>query len=183
LRDNWCIGFSDRYTVGVWVGNFEGDPMVGVSGTTGAAPAWRAIMLALHGTRPGGKFALPRGVERGRVAFIPAVEPVRDELFITGTALRSIRIADPVAARPRLITPTNGAVIALDPDIPAPRQRVTIIATGAQSGATLSIDQRPLPTSRDGGRLMALWAPVPGVHIVTLASDNTAFDRLQITVR
>ncbi|MBC7506295.1 MAG: penicillin-binding protein 1C, partial [Sandarakinorhabdus sp.] len=47
LRDNWCIGFSDRYTVGVWVGNFEGDPMVGVSGTTGAAPAWRAIMLAL----------------------------------------------------------------------------------------------------------------------------------------
>ena len=25
LRDNWCIGFTDRYTVGVWVGNASGD--------------------------------------------------------------------------------------------------------------------------------------------------------------
>ena len=23
MRDNWCVGFSDRYTVAVWVGNFE----------------------------------------------------------------------------------------------------------------------------------------------------------------
>ena len=27
MRDNWCIGFSSRYTVGVWVGNFNGAPM------------------------------------------------------------------------------------------------------------------------------------------------------------
>jgi len=23
MRDNWCVGYSDRYTVGVWVGNFS----------------------------------------------------------------------------------------------------------------------------------------------------------------
>uniref|UniRef100_UPI00286DAFB6 transglycosylase domain-containing protein n=1 Tax=Sandarakinorhabdus sp. TaxID=1916663 RepID=UPI00286DAFB6 len=33
MRDNWCIGFSRRFTVAVWVGNFEGDAMIGVSGT------------------------------------------------------------------------------------------------------------------------------------------------------
>ena len=48
MRDNWCIGYTDRYTVGVWVGNFEGDSMRDVSGVTGAAPAWHDIMLALH---------------------------------------------------------------------------------------------------------------------------------------
>ena len=48
MRDNWCIGYTDRYTVGVWVGNFEGDSMRDVSGVTGAAPAWHDIMVALH---------------------------------------------------------------------------------------------------------------------------------------
>jgi len=25
MRDNWCVGFSDKYTVGVWAGNFSGE--------------------------------------------------------------------------------------------------------------------------------------------------------------
>ena len=182
LRDNWCIGFSDRYTVGVWVGNFEGDPMVGVSGTTGAASAWRAIMLALHTNRPGGAFTLPIGVSRQPVHFIPAVEPARDELFLKGTALTEIRITDPTTARPRLTAPTNGAIIALDPDIPPARQRVIIRATGAPT-ATILIDGRRLPTIRDGARLTALWAPTPGAHLVTLAQGDAVLDRTRLTVR
>uniref|UniRef100_UPI00286E53D8 penicillin-binding protein 1C n=1 Tax=Novosphingobium sp. TaxID=1874826 RepID=UPI00286E53D8 len=53
MRDNWCVGFSDRYTVAVWVGNLEGDSMRSVSGTSGAAPVWRDVMLALHAGKPG----------------------------------------------------------------------------------------------------------------------------------
>jgi penicillin-binding protein 1C len=49
MRDNWCIGFSRRYTVGVWVGNFSGAPMRDVSGLTGAAPLWLELMNRLHG--------------------------------------------------------------------------------------------------------------------------------------
>ena len=48
MRDNWCVGYSDRYTVGVWVGNFGGEPMRNVSGVSGAAPVWLAVMNALH---------------------------------------------------------------------------------------------------------------------------------------
>src|SRR3546814_4502416 len=48
MRDNWCVGWSDRFTVAVWVGNLEGDSMRAVSGTSGAAPVWRDVMLALH---------------------------------------------------------------------------------------------------------------------------------------
>jgi penicillin-binding protein 1C len=39
MRDNWALGYSQRYTVGVWVGNASGEPMWDVSGTTGAAPS------------------------------------------------------------------------------------------------------------------------------------------------
>jgi penicillin-binding protein 1C len=45
-RDNWTIGYTREVTVGVWVGNFDGTAMAGVSGITGAAPLFRAVMEA-----------------------------------------------------------------------------------------------------------------------------------------
>ena len=48
MRDNWCVGFTARYTVGVWVGNASGAPMWAVSGVTGAAPVRRTVMDALQ---------------------------------------------------------------------------------------------------------------------------------------
>ncbi|HMG06648.1 MAG TPA: penicillin-binding protein 1C, partial [Chthoniobacterales bacterium] len=35
FRDNWTIGFTPEFSVGVWVGNFDGAPMREVSGVTG----------------------------------------------------------------------------------------------------------------------------------------------------
>jgi penicillin-binding protein 1C len=37
-RDNWAIGYTPEFTVGVWVGNFDGTVMHDVSGVAGAAP-------------------------------------------------------------------------------------------------------------------------------------------------
>ena len=34
MRDNWCVGYTSRFTVGVWVGNFCGASMHDVSGIT-----------------------------------------------------------------------------------------------------------------------------------------------------
>jgi penicillin-binding protein 1C len=45
-RDNWTVGFTRDVTVGVWVGNFDGSPMIGVSGITGAAPLFASAMAA-----------------------------------------------------------------------------------------------------------------------------------------
>src|SRR3546814_18410122 len=69
MRDNWCIGYSTRYTVGGWVGNKEGDPMRAVSGTSGAAPVWRDVMPAIHdGARPPAP-KRPARVDRKSVAW------------------------------------------------------------------------------------------------------------------
>ena len=175
MRDNWCVGFSDRFTVAVWVGNFEGDSMVGVSGVTGAAPAWRSIMLALHAGRPGKAFALPASVIRHRVAFAPAVEPPRDELFVPGTVLDRIAVADAADTRPRLLSPADGTVIALDPDIPAARQRVAVRTAGTLPGLHVTIDDRRAASD--------LWLPLPGVHLIALTDGLHVFDRARVTVR
>ncbi len=47
-RDNWTVGYTPRYVVGVWVGNFDGRSMIGASGVTGAGPLFRDLMLALR---------------------------------------------------------------------------------------------------------------------------------------
>ncbi len=57
FRDNWTVGFTSEVTVGVWVGNFDGSAMEGVSGITGAGPIFRAVMQAAMK----GKVAAPVG--------------------------------------------------------------------------------------------------------------------------
>ncbi len=47
-RDNWTLGYNARFTVGVWVGNFDNSPMRGVSGVSGAAPIFRDIFTWLE---------------------------------------------------------------------------------------------------------------------------------------
>src|SRR3546814_16427816 len=75
MRDNWCVGWSGRFTVAVWVGNLEGDSMRAVSGTSGAAPVWRDVMLALHAGRPGKPPQMPDGVAVRRVRLPGTPQP------------------------------------------------------------------------------------------------------------
>lgn len=64
FRDNWTVGYTPRYTVGVWVGNFNADPMEGVSGISGAGPAFRDIMYLLHDEMGDmGNFSVPEDIE------------------------------------------------------------------------------------------------------------------------
>jgi penicillin-binding protein 1C len=51
FRDNWTIGFTPEFSVGVWVGNFDGSPMRDVSGVTGAGPILHAVFDYLHANR------------------------------------------------------------------------------------------------------------------------------------
>jgi Membrane carboxypeptidase/penicillin-binding protein PbpC len=96
MRDNWALGWSQRYTVGVWVGNASGAAMHEVSGSSGAAPVWAALMRYLHAHEPSRAPAPPPGVRRVAVRFAApgaaldaapeaAPEAAREEWFIAGT--------------------------------------------------------------------------------------------------
>ncbi|HWJ06976.1 MAG TPA: penicillin-binding protein 1C, partial [Steroidobacteraceae bacterium] len=100
MRDNWCVGYSPRYTVAVWVGNFEGDSMRAVTGVTGAAPVWAEIMEALHREPNVQPPVPPPGVESRLVRFTPAHEPARREWFVVGTAqsqVAAVALAEDIA--------------------------------------------------------------------------------------
>lgn len=68
FRDTWTVGFTRDYTVGTWVGNFDGSAMRGVSGVTGAGPLWNRIMLHLYERRDDPPaFPAPRGFVRATI--------------------------------------------------------------------------------------------------------------------
>lgn len=67
FRDNWCVGFTGRFTVGVWAGNFDNTPLKGLSGVAGAGPVFRRTMLALHDGREPEWIDRPDGLVEVRI--------------------------------------------------------------------------------------------------------------------
>ena len=180
MRDNWCIGFTDRYTVAVWVGNLEGDSMRAVSGTSGAAPVWRDVMMALHASSPGKAPAMPAGVEVRQISLPGTREPPRREYFLTGTAQSELAAAPQAARRPRITSPVSGSVYALDPDIPLDRQRLAVIVSGDVPGYRLILDKQVLGDADAGQQIL----PRPGSHMLTLVDPGgKPIDRVRFTVR
>lgn len=59
-RDAWSVGFSSRYTIGVWVGNFDGHGRKGISGAEFAAPILFDLFRALE--PDGSRLPKPRGL-------------------------------------------------------------------------------------------------------------------------
>jgi penicillin-binding protein 1C len=180
MRDNWCVGYSDRFTVAVWVGNAEGDPMRAVSGTSGAAPVWRDIMMALHTRTPGREPAAPPQVEATRIAFADGTEEPRREYFLRGTAQSVIAPAPAAARRPRFTNPVAGSVYALDPDIPMDRQRLSIGISGAAAGLRIVLDRRDLGPADHAPMIL----PGPGVHRLRLVDPTgRVVDQVAFTIR
>ena len=180
MRDNWCVGYSDRYTVAVWVGNLEGDSMKAVSGTSGAAPVWRDIMMALHADRPSKAPPMPTGIEARTISFTGNSEPPRREYFLAGTGQSQQIVAPAAARRPRITNPVAGSVFALDPDIPIDRQRMMIAVSGEVTGHRLTLDQRDLGDANARPAVLA----GPGVHQLALVDPGgRVVDRARFIVR
>jgi penicillin-binding protein 1C len=184
MRDNWCIGYTSRYTVGVWVGNFSGAPMHDVSGISGAAPVFRDLVHFLHRDTPSGAPQRPGSVVATTTAFDPAFEPPRREVFLRGTAAALVRVAaagdDAAQPTPRIRYPANDTVIALDPDVPMSRQRVAFVASPVIGGLRWRVGDALLDP--DGARV--LWTPKRGRHRVTLEDEaGTPLSTVAIDVR
>jgi penicillin-binding protein 1C len=179
MRDNWCVGFSNRYTVGVWVGNFDGASMWDVSGVSGAAPVWRDVMDWLHRDAPSRAPAPPPGVLRQTVSFRPAVEPARSEWFVSGTESSTVEVLAPAQRSPMIVYPVDASIIALDPDIPAPLQRVGFHAQAGQ-GLRWELDGKVLGPADKAHA----WAPQPGGHELKLvARDGKSVAATRFEVR
>ena len=65
FRDDYTLGYTNDYTMGVWAGNTDHSPMQRIDGITGAAPIWYHSMLDAEASKPKTPFPVPAGVHRG----------------------------------------------------------------------------------------------------------------------
>lgn len=187
MRDNWCIGWSQRYTVGVWVGNSGGASMRDVSGVSGAGPLWHEIMNYLHRGRDSRQAPQPATVTRRMVVFESNVEPAREDVFVGDTAVSQVWLSDRVAsvgpASAAIVQPARGTILALDPDIPATHQRSWLRATNLVSQKTQQVIWRINNNIVGQGGEVA-WLPQPGKHRVELLDgDGRVLDSVILEVR
>jgi penicillin-binding protein 1C len=92
-KDNWTVGYTSRYTVGVWVGNFDGQRMRQVSGVSGAGPIFTDVIMFMHSPPyglPSGEFSVPEHLTQRTVCARSGKVPTRlcektiNEWFIDG---------------------------------------------------------------------------------------------------
>ncbi|MCE1192480.1 MAG: transglycosylase domain-containing protein [Acidovorax sp.] len=161
MRDNWAVGWSERYTVGVWVGNASGAAMHDVSGTSGAAPIWAAVMGFLHAREPSRAPRPPQGLVQAPVRFGPSasgpagvgaampLEAARQEWFLAGTQ-QPLFAMDSIASS---ALPT-GAGGKKDPRSPRPGQR-------SAPGGELAEPVAARITAPAAGTIVALDPDIP----------------------
>jgi len=179
MRDNWCVGYSRKYTVGVWTGNFSGEPMWNVSGITGAAPVWIEVMNFLHRNDPSTKRGGLPNLVRREIEFPQGIAPSREEWFIRGTEpnSRDQRIGP---FNSRIVYPPSGMVIALDPDIPLELQKMFFISQTNENEIRWVLNGVPLEML---GKTVP-WTPKAGKYFLALADgEEKILDYVYFEVR
>lgn len=185
MRDNWTVGWSADYTVGVWVGNSSGASMRDITGVSGAGPIWHDVMQYLH--KQVNSYAPARldTIVTQEIQFQEGLEPRRQEYFIAGTQMREIRLAETLQAQSRLFidSPADNMIIALDPDIPMSQQKVLLHAK--QLGGTV---QQALWWRVNGENVSEsnpyALTVLPGKYTIELMQNsNQILDMVNIRVR
>jgi penicillin-binding protein 1C len=93
FKDNWTMGFTPQLTTGVWVGNTDNESMQNVTGLSGAAPIWNAVMRYYHEGLPAEWYERPAAVVSQAVCLPSGLRPSeacpgdrqRSEIFVAGT--------------------------------------------------------------------------------------------------
>jgi penicillin-binding protein 1C len=162
FRDTWTVGYTPEYTVAVWVGNFDGEPMRRVSGVAGAAPLWGRIMLHLYESREPVAFEPPQGLALRPICATTGLMPgagcasVVDEYLYPEDLARYDTASAParlsreydgwLALQPseedagglRIVRPQPGAYFVIQAAgsplaVPRDHQRIGFLAAGARS--------------------------------------------------
>lgn len=91
FKDNWTVGFTPQLTVGVWVGNTDNESMKNVTGLSGAAPIWNAVMAYYHQGLSVVWYDRPSTITTRTICSpsgllpTPSCQETRNEMFVAGT--------------------------------------------------------------------------------------------------
>lgn len=76
-KDAWSIGYSPQYTIGVWVGNFNGIGSPELVGSETAGPILFDVFNALQSNSTTQWYTMPKGVKERDVCSISGMLPTR----------------------------------------------------------------------------------------------------------
>ncbi|MAS94554.1 MAG: penicillin-binding protein 1C [Verrucomicrobiales bacterium] len=223
FRDNWTIGFTPNFTVGVWVGSFSNRPLNQISGSMGAAPIFHQVMVRLNEGGDSGWYETPADAERrivdtlsGKLAEtidLPSSR-VREEWFVNGSvpfeatdrdytedgktklsllytnwwrseandlqteaALEEVLEVTPEF---RIVSPLEGTVAYLDPDLPNDGSQFPLkVAGSGQEEIEWASDS--LEVRSDGQRMWVVLQP--GEHEIVAhdrKSGRTVASRFRV---
>lgn len=163
FRDAWAVGYSSRWTVGVWVGRPDGTPSPGRYGRNTAGPV---LFQAFDLIEPG------LGIGRGRQAGGGGDAD-------GGSPPALARLAGPAPARAglRLAFPPDGAELQADgPDV------VTFEAQGGARPLRWYLEGRPLPI-HPFHRHLSVEIDAPGFYRITVQDSHGAVASANFRVR
>jgi len=175
-RDSWAVGYNDRYVVGVWMGNLDQSPTLGVTGSTGPALALRGAFDVLNRHRETKPLWLSPRLSRYEIcadsgaAFTEGMAcPRRSEFFSADTAPEPFVPTDTTPAgngEIRLRQPTPGLHMAYDPRLAQDHQAFEFDLQGVVAGDIVEwhVDDGEV-FNREGARY--LWPVSRGVHSVS----------------
>jgi penicillin-binding protein 1C len=212
FRDNWTVGYSTRFLVGVWVGDFSGASMRGVSGITGAGALWHQVMRMAHAGVEVAAPVRPVGVVEQEICAVSGMVPGLHcgsrvvELFKRGSAPRAACTYHPQAGRTvvpeefegwtrrvglpggvaaaavRVVFPSHGAEFALDRDRPQEGHGMTLRVTGRGEGH-VALELNGVVLRTGKGAVSVVWTATPGRHVVEAVGEDGTRDRAEFLVR
>jgi len=142
-RDAWAVGYSARYTVGVWMGNLNRSSMREISGARGPALVLRSVFAELErGGESRGLFRSPRLLHRETCGVSGALAghecPRIHEVFVAGT----------------------------EPTRACEHSHATHSTFDEQHGATRArLSEREVKASQSAEPAPSIIMPTPGLHI------------------
>lgn len=179
-RDNFALGYTPRWTIGVWVGNFNAAPMQKVSGVTGAGPILHDLAIFLQQKYPSETFIRPEGVsvatvcnESGLLAG-PACSHTHEDVFEKGH-LPAICDGHHMDHTPfELLAPTDHDVYKWDPAVPPASQRLKWEAQGCKEAYQWLLDGKKY----DATHSVVWWPITVGKHTLTVTCGK---EKRQVT--
>ena len=202
FRDNWCIGFTKKFVVGIWVGNFNGSPMEGVAGISGAAPLFRDIMIELQRKAYPPKFEEPASLvhekvcaKSGKIATAFCNDLI-EELFISGTEpkescplcsghIYAMTVGDDNEKQIKILSPSDGDIYKIDPQVSYAAQGISFRVSEDETINEVIfkldgkiIGQRKYPFEY-------WWRPTPGEHkleVIGVSKTSQKIDQVSFRV-
>ena len=167
-RDAWAVGFNYRYTVGSWMGNLDRQPTKGLTGASGPALLLRGIFAELN------KNQKTQPLYQNYRNFSKDICPSKDLEKETNTQCvinktKSVTNINSPANKnfslARIVQPTSGLHLAMDPRIPDEQEAFEFRLDGLNKGEIVNWIVDDSEVGKDSkGRY--LWLLEKGKHQV-----------------